>query len=83
VSKKLTAVEWLVGEFNKYLAWNVEGSPNAGMYTDGDLVRAMERAKELEKEQMKDALTSQVTTDEKFRKVFEKQFEEYYNKKYK
>ncbi len=54
-NKKQTAVEYLVDEINKYLAWNVEGEPKAEPYTDGDLVRAMEQAKEIEKQQIIEA----------------------------
>ena len=51
-NKKQTAVEWLISEVNKYLAWSVEGEPKAKPYTNKDLVQAMEHAKEMEREQL-------------------------------
>jgi hypothetical protein len=76
-NKKQTAVEWLVGEINKYIAWNLEGDNNAVKYTDAHLVRAMEQAKELEKEQIINAyvegsisLTSKSESEQYYKETY-------------
>jgi hypothetical protein len=78
-NKKQTAVEWLISEVNKYLAWSVEGEPKAKPYTNKDLVQAMEQAKEMEKEQIKDAF---MEGDSFEGRTSKKDFEHYYTETY-
>jgi hypothetical protein len=76
MSKKQTAVEWLV----EYLT--NKGYINAPTFTHKLIDEAINYAKEIEKQQMKDATLSNVTTNEGLRKIFERQFEDYYKETY-
>ena len=91
-NKKKTAVEWLVNEVNKYLAWYVEGEPKAIPYNDGDLVRAMEQAKAMEREQIIEAIDyfnarphTDITAEEYYNENYDihtEKGEDYYNETY-
>jgi hypothetical protein len=74
-NKRQTAVEWLISEVNKYLAWNVEGEPKAKPYTNEDLVQAMEQAKEMDRQQKMDAF---MEGDSFEGRASKKDFEQYY-----
>jgi hypothetical protein len=71
----MTAVEWLVEQFETYFQNKVYIEKPA-------LIKILEQAKEMEKQQMKDAVLSQCTTHDGLRKIFDKQFEQYYNETY-
>ena len=52
---KQTAVEILEEQFEKFLAWNIEGDPKAEKFTVDDMWIAFKLALELEKQQIIDA----------------------------
>jgi hypothetical protein len=51
----MTAVEYLEEEFDKYIAYNVEGCHKTEKFTYNDMLKAFAEALELEKQQIIEA----------------------------
>lgn len=69
--KKMTAVEWLVEQYDKSFILKVNNV----------MTSIIEQAKSMEKEQMKDAVLDDVL-NENMKKKFAERFEQYYNENY-
>ena len=70
-----TVIENLEEQFDKFVAWNIEGDPKAIEFTVNDMYKAFREAVQEEKEQIKNAFYDgseswDETSDEYYRRVY-------------